>query len=519
VERKDAPILVQLRHAASDVEDVDHVVRPFVPNADVANQASKTLCVSSADQSESSSSRPKLSHKHFSLARRISLVLGVVLGISLCAIMWRQRQADEEQFRYYSDQAELAEYSAPRTSSFNQRELSQLDKAAFFWRKAIKVSESLHAERRCVADLHMRAAIAECRASDVLELGVLKQEITREMLTRCKADEKEDLLTALHIYQHDANARAEQMMALNKLILLTYTQVPHCRQAAPYRDLYCNRAPTITDSFPGLPILDRPDKNDIDKTVANYRNYVIREGDTIPLSENMKSLIGLLQTPQQYEKAIPLLHEYVYHTVWPEHFLDGHKWLEEAIEKSGRSKDSTGRLTLANDAYARGDLHGAIVEYSRYLADNENDDRIREKLLALRRLNRQKNIGSGPDQLLELISFSKQLQRLQGEAFGYDSSEAISTTLDLAREYSAAEDTQSAEKELAPLLKKVKERIPSKQTHPFNQTLTGSTFYTAADPRYDPASEIFGTSAEIATQKAMYESAMRDLERSASLES
>ena len=509
MKRKDAPDLDQIKlTATSEVDDVDDVVCPFVPEAESEIQTGKPIGIRSAFEREASAGRLKLSHKVFSLAKRFSIVLGVVLAAALCAIMWKQRQADEEQLQYYNDQAELAEFD------------SKPDKAALFWRQGIKLSESLHSDRWAVADLHMRAATAEAAAWAQPQLdpanqmrlanGIQIDPSTLNSLKKFKDDQKEDLLAALHIYQH-TNAKAEQLTVLRDLVATC--QVPQCVYYDPYRDPNCNQNAPATNSLPAAKIPEEPDKNDIDKTVANYRTYLLTVGDSAALSGKMKSLLGSLETPQQYEKVIPLLQEYCYEAIEPENFLKGHRWLDRAIEKSGKSKDGPGsRLALANDAYARGDFHGAIVEYSRYLANNKKDEGAREKLLSARRLNRQKSIGSGPDLLLEQISFLKELRTLENETFGFDSSSG--TTLSLVDAYSLAEDVRSAESELAPLLKKVEKRIPLKHA-PVDFAATLSAIQPPKFGNGEEAADIFRASADIATQKAMYESAVHDLEYSA----
>jgi len=503
---KDAPELNQIKlTAGSEVEEVDDVVHPFVPKVDAESEkpTSKPMGITSFGEREASAGRIKLSQQ-ITLARRFSIVLGVVLAASLCAIMWKQRQAAEEQLHYYNDQAELAEYDHKQ------------DKAALLWRKAIKLSESLHSDSWAVADLHMRAAIAERDAARLIPPGA--NDIPPLLVRKFNADEKEDLLTALHIYQH-TNAKAEQQMVLKKLV--ETCDLTQCVYYDAYRDPLCNKTTITTDAFAAEQSLKKPDKNDIDKTVANYKMYLLKGGEISFLSEDVNSLLGFLETPQQYAKVIPLLQEYVYRAIEPENFLQGHKWLDQAIEKSGKSKDASGRLVLANDAYAHGDFHGAIVEYSRYLADNKKDAVIREKLLEARRQNRQSSIGSRADTLLEEISYLKQLRDLQQEIFGYENPLTMRTTLCLAADYSLDEDVQSAEQELLPLLKIVKKRIPLKYV-PVDFTATvkplgdnekdANNFATIT---VEEAADIFRTSAGFATQKAMYESAVRDLEYSA----
>jgi tetratricopeptide (TPR) repeat protein len=88
-----------------------------------------------------------------SQSKTISLLLGLTIALVATFIAVNDRSGKEQLFRKYIGDAELQEYDG------------RYDRAALVWHSAIKLGTSLGDKAKLVADLHVRAAMAEAETS------------------------------------------------------------------------------------------------------------------------------------------------------------------------------------------------------------------------------------------------------------------------------------------------------------------------------------------------------------------
>jgi hypothetical protein len=216
--------------------------------------------------------------------------------------------------------------------------------------------------------------------------------------------------------------------------------------------------------------------------------------------------------PAEFEKLIPVYEQVIYiNSQMPADYrFDGaQQSLDRIVAKARGTPRNKICLQLADEAYARHDWRGAIVEYGRYLS-NATDSAAQLRLIESRLRERQKILASQGDSASQYMNCLRKLKHLEEEDFGANDPATTGTSIDLVETYLKREDLANAEQELDGLW-----RLNEKGFLPFAHFLT-ETVPPPPDANenrsYFRQARILWLKCKLDLHKANYKEAMHDLE-------
>ncbi|CAN5335221.1 hypothetical protein BH10CYA1_BH10CYA1_15760 [soil metagenome] len=382
----------------------------------------------------------------FTKGKRISLLLSVCIAVIAGFVINSDRTENERQFRKYISEAELLEYD------------QQFEHASEAWHNAIKMATKLGDKPRFVADLHLKAASEIGCAINMSQISSIEQSF------KVRNQQVLDLRTALSLYERIPHTTAEQLDTIDRLFEI----------ASVWRH---PEMPSTDSSKTGsaLSLVDIGNRmlklNSPDKALDSYRQYVFKAKDSQAVSDQAITYAHSLGHDQRdivkrnfevNNYAIPLFQEIIYYShANSSQLIYLHQWLDYLYGITGRNPmDFDSRLRVADQAYAKHDYHGAIVEYLHCLGQ-KNDQTVRDKLIKSMQLSRAAEIPTGGDP--EQIKVGDQLfiallvkeRDLKQRAFGNHSKTVLNGNIELSEEYALTGQFENAELLLKPLVNEV----------------------------------------------------------------
>jgi tetratricopeptide (TPR) repeat protein len=382
-----------------------------------------------------------------SQSKSISLLLGLIIAIAATFVVITDRSGKEQVFRKYINDAELQEYDG------------RYDRAALLWHAAIQLGTALGDKAKLVADLHVRAAMAEAETSGQ-DIATEQNNFQDNKIKQSTYDHRDyevgeqmkDLRIALSLYEKIPNTIAEQIAALDKLTRLIareHWEVLNNDCHTPNFVVSSNKKETnaalnslnrglgeLKKKRPGLGISDF--RKYLHETL--YSDDIAHE---LYLFTHKKPLADSVVSD-----LIPLYHEVIYYNqTEPAFFRFDQQVLDWLMRwQSTNPSNFKDRLNAGDLAFFDHDYHGATVEYLRCLG-LKNDQRVRDKLINALQLARKADFGS-VEPLSEYIVLLEKSLKLNQHSFGRNHNRVQSALFELGIAHWLTNHLTEAESEL-----------------------------------------------------------------------
>jgi tetratricopeptide (TPR) repeat protein len=386
-----------------------------------------------------------------SQSKTISLLLGLTIALVASFIVVNDRSGKEQLFRKYISDAELQEYDG------------RYDRAALVWHSAIKLGTSLGDQAKHVADLHVRAAMAEGETSgqdSATENNHINDKKIRQSTYAHRdyeaGEQIKDLRIALSLYEKISNTTAEQISTLDKLTRLIardHWEVFNRDCHTPNFVVSTSNEPTKEETNAALNSLNRGlgelKQKHPGLGISDFRKYLHETLDSNYVAHQLYLFAHKKPIADSViSDLIPLYHEVIYYSQSePANFKFDQQMLDWAMTcQSTDPSNFKDRLNAGDLAFFDHDYHGATVEYLRCLG-LKNDQRVRDKLINSLQLARKADIGT-VEPLAEYTILLEKSLKLNQQAFGKNHHRVQSALYDLGLAHWITNHLTEAEYEL-----------------------------------------------------------------------